>query len=252
LGVPVPKRKRIGIRASHLHEAISKCYGASPSAKHANFKALFESAFAGIARAGELASGKPPARRVRGQTPMRSDVSFKMLDGRPVGCTLYIVNSKARGAEALRKIPVRLPMKGKFISPGQTIWDLIHIHDPTPASLADSTPLFRDPRTGAVLTVSKVRDELRVLMCAIGRIGAWYGAHSLRIGGATAMAFLGAPTHIIKTSGRWRSDAYLAYVRSSRMEHYFYSDGVCSAEVDDFEADHLDFEAADLDEDDWT
>ena len=37
--------------------------------------------------------------------------------------------------------------------------------------------------------------------------------HSLRIGGATALAALNTPEYVIQILGRWRSDAYKAYVQ---------------------------------------
>ena len=73
-----------------------------------------------------------------------------------------------------------------------------------------------------------------------------YGAHSLRIGGATALAYSGAPEHVIKALGRWRSDAYLRYLRECREEMNFYAHCITDADVDDYEADHTAFEAGEL------
>ena len=126
------------------------------------------------------------------------------------------------------------------------LWLLIKEIDPVPASAEATTPLFRDPKSGKMLTVTNVREELRRLMQLIGRDPTLYGAHSLRIGGATALAFLGAAEHVVKTLGRWRSDAYLTYLRDCRAQCDFYRRGICGAQVDDFEADELAFEAMDL------
>ena len=41
--------------------------------------------------------------------------------------------------------------------------------------------------------------------------------HSFRIGGASALANAGVPSHIIKQLGRWRSDAFLKYLRLSHQ-----------------------------------
>ena len=40
-----------------------------------------------------------------------------------------------------------------------------------------------------------------------------YGTHSFRIGAATTAALKGIPAEQIMTMGRWRSDAYLRYIR---------------------------------------
>ena len=43
-----------------------------------------------------------------------------------------------------------------------------------------------------------------------------YTSHSLRIGAATSAAVLGVPDYMIKTMGRWASDAYKVYIRTPR------------------------------------
>ena len=110
--------------------------------------------------------------------------------GAPISATIMIVNSKARGIEARRKLPVTLPMRGSYLSPGLALWTLVHRTDPVPADRRATTPLFRDPATNKILTVDGLRASLRAILSNIGRDGTAYGAHSLRIGGATAnMAF---------------------------------------------------------------
>ena len=53
-------------------------------------------------------------------------------------------------------------------------------------------------------------------MQSIGRDPARYGAHSLRIGGATAAMAAGVDPAIIKVLGRWSSDVYMIYMRCNR------------------------------------
>ena len=153
-----------------------------------------------------------------------------------------VPNSKARGAERFRKLPRRLPMDGAYLSPGRRIWELVTLLDPVPTADAATTPLFRDARTGSIFTVGQVRETVRLQMRAIGRDGSRYGAHSLRIGGATALSFLEAPVPVIKTLGVWKSDAFLRYTRECQGQHMSYLEGICGAEVDDFEADCLDID----------
>jgi len=80
--------------------------------------------------------------------------------------------------------------------------------------LADSSPLFCDEH-GSCITVEQVRDEVKRLMRLIGRDPALYGAHSLRIGGATAALAAGVPPQLIRLMGRWSSDVYEIYTRLS-------------------------------------
>ena len=44
-----------------------------------------------------------------------------------------------------------------------------------------------------------------------------FGAHSLRIGGATAALAAGIPPETIRLLGRWSSDCYQLYVRMTRQ-----------------------------------
>ena len=113
------------------------------------------------------------------------------------------------------------------------------------------TPLFRVPATNEILSVGGVRVCLRRCMAAIGLDGSSYGAHSLRIGGATAMAWLQYPREAIMTRGRWRSDAYLRYIRERRVEDRRFAAGIAGAETDDYEADFVAIDEFDFDESDY-
>ena len=149
------------------------------------------------------------------------------------------------------KIPKYLPAPGTFLAPARALYHLVHVVDPVAPAEASSTPLFRNPRTNAVLLVSEVRARLRRCMAAIGRDGSVYGAHSLRIGGATALAWWRAGPTVIQDMGHWRSDAYLRYVRTCRAQVDQWSQRIASADTDDFEADCIavddfDFDASDL------
>jgi len=75
------------------------------------------------------------------------------------------------------------------------------------------TPFFR-LRSGRPITVDKLRDWVKRLMQAIGLDPAHFGAHSLRIGGATALFTAGADPNIIRTMGRSSSDCYRLYIRA--------------------------------------
>ena len=75
-----------------------------------------------------------------------------------------------------------------------------------------SGPLFM-LHTGQPLTRQLVTARLRSILHSAGLPGN-YSSHSFRIGAATRAAKMGIPDHLIQVLGRWRSDAYKAYIRT--------------------------------------
>jgi hypothetical protein len=250
-GLPIARRRRIGVRPGHLARGIAARLRPRVVPLHANVATCMEVALVALARAGELVASRVGMAFDAARHPSRADVTFEYdAAGSPTACTLWIINSKARGAERLRKLPVHLPMRGKYLSPGLALYHLVHVVDPVPAHAAASTPLFRDPSTNRVLTVAGIRGELRACMAAIGRDASMYGAHSLRIGGATALAWLRVPGEMIQAAGRWHSDAYLRYLRDTRVQALQHLTAVAGADTDDFEADYVAIDAHGYDESD--
>jgi hypothetical protein len=248
-GVPPPRIERVGVRPRFLRAGIDATIDTGAPAG-ANVAACLESTLAGVKRAGEMAVGsrwKWNARR----HPTRADVSFTHgARGELLYATVLAVNSKAKGVEALRKLPVRLPADGSYLSPGRALYNLVKRIDPVSAADEETTPLFRDPRTNAALTVDGVRRAVRRAMGAVGLDPAKYGAHSLRIGGATAMDFEGVGAADIKAAGVWSSDAYLRYVRETQKAIRNVQ-MLCNSNVDDLvTAEFLGVDAA-LDDEDF-
>ncbi|XP_068738045.1 uncharacterized protein [Montipora capricornis] len=81
-------------------------------------------------------------------------------------------------------------------------------------SLRGSAPgplfLFSD---GRPLTRQQLSSFLQSTLHGAGYSGA-YSGHSFRIGAATTAAARGVPDHLIKTLGRWSSEAYQIYIRT--------------------------------------
>ena len=74
-----------------------------------------------------------------------------------------------------------------------------------------SEPLFAS-RSGRPMTKAWFASRFRLICIGCGLDPKRYTPHSLRIGGATAMAQFVSPT-ILKSMGRWSSDAFERYVR---------------------------------------
>ena len=96
--------------------------------------------------------------------------------------------------------------------------------------LAADGPLFCDER-GAMVSVAQVRVMVRCCMQAAGRDPRLFGAHSLRIGGATAALAAGVPPERIRVMGRWSSDVYAIYCRMSVQAALQVSAAISSAVV---------------------
>ena len=71
-------------------------------------------------------------------------------------------------------------------------------------------PLFLF-QSGAFLTRARVVDLLHRSLPEVPHVN----THSFRRGGASALAIAGTPAHVIQVLGRWRSDAFKAYVEFS-------------------------------------
>ena len=79
----------------------------------------------------------------------------------------------------------------------------------------DSDPVFHAGRFQS-LTQKKLNEVLRCLLQQGGVNQADYASHSFRIGAATTAAAAGIPAWLIKTLGRWSSNAYMDYIRCPR------------------------------------
>ena len=219
--------KRWGVRPQFLAKALAKAEALAAhdyaSVLHANYSAAAQCAFAGLLRGAEVC---PP--RFDPETEVtRADVIFR--HGHVI---LYCRNTKAKGKDRMRKLPIYLPAGGSLIDPVAALRRLFEV-DPVPKHLWRITPLFRDPATNNSLAVSQLRSVLRVWLSGVGLPGPMYGAHSLRIGGATAFFEAGGDKLEIQTQGRWDSDAYLAYLRAAQGRGLAMSLRACSLEVND-------------------
>jgi len=78
------------------------------------------------------------------------------------------------------------PVKNDALSAGKALRDMLK-HDPVPGDQT-KIPLFRNPNTGKELTYTQSAGSLAAAMRHAGLAELASGVHSLRIGGATALA----------------------------------------------------------------
>ena len=107
------------------------------------------------------------------------------------GCTLYIGRSHTSTCAVL------------------AVLGYLAIRPATPGPLfihRDGSPLTR------AQLVSAIRSTLQISGMDISR----YSGHSFRVGAATAAARAGLPDSLIQTLGRWKSSAFLRYIRTPK------------------------------------
>ena len=76
---------------------------------------------------------------------------------------------------------------------------------------------------------------VKSLMKLLGHDPSRFGAHSLRIGGATAALAAGVHPSIIRITGRWATDIWMVYARLTKQAAFRVSAVVGSTAFDDTE-----------------
>ena len=80
------------------------------------------------------------------------------------------------------------------------------------ASSTRASPLFTNTK-GQILLKQNFTKWLKLQLTGLGFDCKKYSGHSLRIGGAQSLQRAHVPHHLIQTIGRWRSNAYLLYLK---------------------------------------
>jgi hypothetical protein len=205
------KRQRFGVRTQDLAASMAaKLAGSTPD--EANWRAALTVGFCGLMRAAEFALQAGEAfDALRHLT--RADVSVRRTsDGRKYA-TVMMRPAKRRTGEG-KIVPLVLAAGGTLLDPVDALQQLFAA-DPVPREQWASTPLFRTAAGGA-LRVSQVRGVVKALMASLGLDPRRFGAHSLRIGGATAGLAGKLSEQILRAAGRWSSDAAELYARASK------------------------------------
>ena len=60
---------------------------------------------------------------------------------------------------------------------------------------------------------------IKKIVTAFGFDSSRFSTHSLRIGGASALAAAGVPDYIIQLMGRWKSICFLMYIRLANQAY---------------------------------
>lgn len=173
---------------------------------HANMRAALALGLQGLLRGAELT--RRSGRWNQSKDLSRGDVVTLTKDRLAV----MILPAKSMHHLNGKTVPLLIGGGGEFIDAAAEMINLFAV-DPSDPSAADSTPLFRNA-DGTAITEDQLRATVKLVMQAVGQNPAEFGAHSLRIGGATALFAAGATQLDIMTMGRWSSDCYRLYVRA--------------------------------------
>ena len=222
-------RPRYGVRTQHLAAALAQELS-DGSAKAQNWRAALTTAFCGLLRGGEFAVQDGDAWEAARHLT-RADVRFFKVQGvRHAG--IMIRQLKTNVSLKGKTVEVVLRGGGTFFDPVEELWQLFKRDWVAPEQRA-ATPLFRD---GAeAFTVGRVREMVKSLMAAVGCDPKFFGAHSMRIGGATAALAAGIDPAVIRCMGRWSSDVYEVYMRLTRETATRLSSTVASTSFADLE-----------------
>ena len=204
-----PKRERHGLCPRDLRTGLDRIYP-TVSTEGLMWGALTMTALAILARGCEVALEDKEAFE-ESEHIVPGDVKFFMAGG--VRCA-RITMRKRKDLKVLRGKQSVVVLAG-----GGSVFDPVSALDAwmrerQALGLPSNGPLFCH-RNGSAVTVAQVRDKVKEIAAAAGRDPSMYGAHSLRIGGATAALAAGIPPSLIRLMGRWSSDVYEIYTRMS-------------------------------------
>ena len=215
------RRKRRGWRR-HLFERLARRHpevvGGAHDLNALNRFAAVSAAWQVLARGGELTNGTRAGWNAE-RDPTRADLTFHVNAGHRYA-VLMLRPLKKRGAATQPKVPQYIAQHDG--GPSDTYAALVRLvrEDPVPPCDRASTPLFRlrEGRSARPMRVDDLRRTVRGYAAAIGYgVPAEWGAHSMRIGGATdLMATGGCSEVLLAAKGRWGSDLGKIYARMTR------------------------------------
>lgn len=170
-------------------------------------KAVFSLAFFAFLRCGEFTtkSKNPQIQEYRLQT---TDISF--CDG---GDAFEIKLHTSKTDPFRQGIVIKVFKSGKSVCPVFLMRKYLHLKQTLHLD-KHYAALFLD-ETGNTLCRAYFIEKLKVLLERLGYKHQRYNGHSFRIGAATSAAEGGVEDHLIKTLGRWSSDCYTRYIRTT-------------------------------------
>lgn len=139
----------------------------------------------------------------------RSDIAI-VQSTHPSPIPTYTITLHASKTDPFRQgCTLRLAPSGHTcLCPAYALQTLLNHHHPLP-----DQPLFT-LSSGSPLTRRTLNLTIKHLASYTGLNPSEYASHSFRIGAATTASSVGLPDSLIKSLGRWHSEAYQRYIRT--------------------------------------
>ena len=167
--------------------------------------------FFGFLRRGEFTSPTSKFDNSTGLT--RLDILFNNLYEDLV-TELHLVLQSSKTDPFRQGIIIKLFRTSGAICPIQNTIAFLRLRDSSSHLAHGVAPLFAMPN-GEPLTRNLFINMLNQLCRACGLNPLLYSGHSLRIGAATSAAKQNVANHLIQVLGRWSSDCYKTYIKTS-------------------------------------
>ncbi|XP_052226643.1 integrase/recombinase xerD homolog isoform X2 [Dreissena polymorpha] len=167
-------------------------------------KAMFLMAFFGLFRVGELSL----SHNGHQNTISRQDLTFLYTDSKLSSAVVTIRNYKHSKGQCT-SIPLA-SQSNKQLCPVRALFKYIRLCP------SDTGPLFKFAN-GEPVTATFFRSNLRTCVVASQLSPHRYTSHSFRIGGATHAHSQNMSASQIQQLGRWKSNAYLKYIRANPL-----------------------------------
>jgi len=161
------------------------------------FKALFTVAFFGLFRVGELVD------TTSGNAPIMVDSTQINLAKTHVSLVLKVTKNNQYGHPMCIKLPCE---SEKLICPVNNLGIFLAMRPRSNGNLFIHENMQSVTRCQFSSVLNKVLSQLG-FNCKV------YKTHSFRIGRATQLASMGFPDEVIMRLGRWKSDAFMSYIR---------------------------------------
>lgn len=175
---------------------------------HTMLWAAFCTGFFGFMRAGEFTSGTCLLERIDEPYLALTDVAIDSHDN-PQILTLHLRQSKTD--QFSRGTHIYLGRTNDVLCPVSAMLAYLVIRPPIQG------PVFVFSNS-SLLTRQKLVYHLREAISQLGINPAGYSGHSFRIGAASTAATAGINDSAIQLLGRWKSSAFLTYIRSTKAQ----------------------------------